>query len=209
MTETRSLYDILGIDRDAEPAAIKRAHRQKAKAHHPDTNPGEDAEAEFRAIQHAYEVLSDPTRRARYDDTGDAEEEKPDNSAAQLIASLSIVFNSAMAEIMGNGGDPTQVDLVMEMVELLLEQEHAIEGAQAQFARNRAVLTKMLGRFTTVDPEQPNHMEAMLRGQIADIDANVETNKLALEHARRPRLYLQGCRYRRQEPMGMFAPFRA
>lgn len=64
-------YDILGIDRDAAPETIKKAFRKLARATHPDANPGNpEAEARFRRIAEAYEVLSDPDRRAQYDRGG-------------------------------------------------------------------------------------------------------------------------------------------
>ena len=61
-------YEILGVRRDATPEEIKRSFRQLARETHPDANPGDPtAEARFRAIAEAYEVLSDPERRRRFD----------------------------------------------------------------------------------------------------------------------------------------------
>jgi molecular chaperone DnaJ len=62
------LYQTLGLRPDAAPEDIKRAYRTKAREHHPDA--GGDAER-FKEVTHAYEVLSDPDRRARYDRFGD------------------------------------------------------------------------------------------------------------------------------------------
>lgn len=61
-------YKVLGVGRDAGTEEIKKAFRRIARETHPDTNPGDaDAEAKFREAAEAYEVLSDPERRARYD----------------------------------------------------------------------------------------------------------------------------------------------
>jgi molecular chaperone DnaJ len=62
------LYETLGLRPDAAPEDIKRAYRARAREHHPDA--GGDAER-FKEVTHAYEVLSDPERRARYDRFGD------------------------------------------------------------------------------------------------------------------------------------------
>jgi molecular chaperone DnaJ len=66
-------YEILGIDKKASTAEIKKAYRKKAIEHHPDKNPG-DAKAEelFKKAAEAYEVLSDPDKRSRYDQFGHA-----------------------------------------------------------------------------------------------------------------------------------------
>jgi len=62
------LYELLDITRDAGEDEVKRAYRRKAREHHPDAGGDEEA---FKAITHAYQVLSDPTKRARYDRFGD------------------------------------------------------------------------------------------------------------------------------------------
>lgn len=64
----RDYYRILGVERDADPGVIKKAFRRLARQTHPDANPGDaGAEARFREVAEAYEVLSDPERRRAYD----------------------------------------------------------------------------------------------------------------------------------------------
>src|SRR5687768_16318379 len=65
------LYETLGVKRDATEEDIRRAYRKLARKHHPDVNPGDKAaEAKFKTISAAYEVLSKPEKRALYDEMG-------------------------------------------------------------------------------------------------------------------------------------------
>lgn len=67
----RDYYDILGISKSADASEIKKAYRKKALQYHPDKNPGDkEAEAKFKEAAEAYEVLSDPDKKARYDQFG-------------------------------------------------------------------------------------------------------------------------------------------
>ncbi len=67
----RDYYEVLGVDRGADEAAIKKAYRQLAKKYHPDMNPGDkEAEKKFKEASEAYAVLSDADKRRQYDQFG-------------------------------------------------------------------------------------------------------------------------------------------
>lgn len=70
MAATRDYYEVLGVSRNASGTEIKKAFRVLARTHHPDVNDSPEAEAQFKEIAAAYEVLSDDSRRATYDRFG-------------------------------------------------------------------------------------------------------------------------------------------
>lgn len=71
--QKRDYYEVLGVDKNADDAAIKKAYRVLAKKYHPDMNPGDaEAEKKFKEASEAYAVLSDPDKRRQYDQFGHA-----------------------------------------------------------------------------------------------------------------------------------------
>jgi curved DNA-binding protein len=83
-------YDVLGVPRDADQDAIRRAYRKLARKYHPDLNSDSDAEERFKELGEAYEVLSDTEKRERYDRLGAdwraAEQEAPEESFEDFFA---------------------------------------------------------------------------------------------------------------------------
>ncbi len=71
--QKRDYYEVLGVDKNADDAALKKAYRVLAKKYHPDVNPGDkEAEKKFKEASEAYAVLSDPEKRRKYDQFGHA-----------------------------------------------------------------------------------------------------------------------------------------
>ena len=107
-------YEVLGVARDATPEAIKKAYRGKARKHHPDVNPGDKtAEKKFKEIQQAYDILSDPEKRAMYDRYGTAAFEGmaaagPRTSASEWTARFGEPGNETIdfSEFFGQFGQP-------------------------------------------------------------------------------------------------------
>jgi curved DNA-binding protein len=68
--EFKDYYVVMGVDKSATPDDIKRAHRKLARKYHPDVSKEKDAEARFKELAEAYDVLKDPEKRAAYDALG-------------------------------------------------------------------------------------------------------------------------------------------
>ena len=72
MTTKRDYYESLGINRNANEEEVRKAFRKKAMEFHPDRNKEPGADAKFKEVNEAYQILSDPNRRAKYDQFGHA-----------------------------------------------------------------------------------------------------------------------------------------
>ena len=104
-------YEVLGVPRDADQDAIRRAYRKLARKYHPDLNSDSDAEDRFKQLGEAYEVLSDADKRERYDRLGanwrQREQETPDADFEEFFARQ------------GFGGDASQVEFSDDLFERL------------------------------------------------------------------------------------------
>ncbi len=67
-----NFYETLGVSKTADPKEIKSAYKSLAKKYHPDISKEEDSETKFKAVNDAYDVLSDPEKKSRYDSVGDS-----------------------------------------------------------------------------------------------------------------------------------------
>ena len=93
-----TLYQILNVAPDADAEQIRTAYRTLARQYHPDYNPDDaGAEGVFKAITRAYEVLSDPTRRARYDQALAKEQDKDANVSKQPAPPQNIGRNETVS----------------------------------------------------------------------------------------------------------------
>lgn len=107
----RDYYEVLGVGRDADDAAIKKAYRALAKKYHPDMNPGDaEAEKKFKEASEAYAVLSDPEKRRQYDQFGHSAFEGGAGGAGGFggfdfnSADFSDIFGDIFGDLFGSGG---------------------------------------------------------------------------------------------------------
>ena len=133
----RDYYDILGVQRGADEAALKSAFRKQAMEHHPDRNGGcEDASSRFKEINEAYSVLSDPQKRAAYDRFGHAGVNGMNGGpgGGQGFGDVHDIFNEVFGDAFGemfgggrrrqNNGPARGADLRYDL-EITLEQAFA------------------------------------------------------------------------------------
>lgn len=116
-------YAVLGVSRDASADELKRAYRKLARQYHPDANPGDpEASEHFKEVTHAYEVLSDPTKRANYDAYGD--DRGPAGAGFSDFGGISDLFATFFGGAAPGGGrrGATRGADVLAEVELTLEE---------------------------------------------------------------------------------------
>ncbi len=105
--QKRDYYEVLGVDKNADDAAIKKAYRVLAKKYHPDMNPGDkEAEQKFKEASEAYAVLSDPEKRRQYDQYGHAAFDGGAGGAGGFDfngADFGDIFGDILGDIFGGG----------------------------------------------------------------------------------------------------------
>lgn len=124
----RDPYDVLGVSRDADDAAIKSAYRQHAKRAHPDAGGSSET---FSEIHAAYVILGDHQKRSQFDRDGTVD----DNPGNQFSASIGIIIAAVMAEltrINAQGGDPTKQDLFALARNSIVRQVNDFEAKRKQ-----------------------------------------------------------------------------
>ncbi len=136
MSSKRDYYDVLGVPRGADADTIKRAFRRLAKQYHPDANKSPDAEARFKEINEAYEVLSDDQKRATYDRFGHAGP-NPFPSGAAGFGGIEDIFEQFFTGFSQNAaraarnapqrGADLRVDLAISFEEAAFGAEKPIE----------------------------------------------------------------------------------
>ncbi|MBO0768582.1 MAG: DnaJ domain-containing protein, partial [Solirubrobacterales bacterium] len=138
--DKRDYYEVLGVARDAGEGEIKKAFRKVARELHPDVNPAPEAEVQFKEAAEAYEVLSDPDRRATYDRYGhdglNSSGGAPNFDGFGSVADIFEAFfgggggGGGFASAFGGGGGPMQGGDISAAAELTLTE--AAHGASVE-----------------------------------------------------------------------------
>lgn len=148
-------YETLGIDQDADDKTIKRAYRRAAQKAHPDRENGD--EKTFHQVQLAYEVLSDPDRRSRYDQTGDTGEQR--SAVHEAEAKVVEIFNHII-----DSGEPG--DLMEQARDRVRYARDCNSKEEIKTQRSVEKFEKLLGRVKTKD--QDNLFQMVLQQKLDD-----------------------------------------
>lgn len=143
-TAARDPYEVLGVPRDADDAAIKKAFRRAARDVHPDTNPDDpSAEAKFKEVGEAYGILSDPDKRAtfdRYGHDGLRQSGMQGGGGFEGFSSLGDIFEAVFGGAGGRGGPRPGADVAVDA---------SITLAQAYAGATVTTRTEVVGRCET------------------------------------------------------------
>jgi molecular chaperone DnaJ len=130
----RDYYEILGVTRGCDEAALKSSFRKLAMEHHPDRNGGcEEAEGRFKEINEAYSILSDPKKRAAYDQFGHAGVNGAQGGGGQGFGDVNDIFSEVFGDVFGDmfGGRGRQRSGPARGQDLRYDLEISLEQAYA------------------------------------------------------------------------------
>lgn len=182
-----NLYEVLGVDRTATPAQIKAAYRKLSKKHHPDA--GGDR-AEWDRISHAYEVLSDEPRRAKYDATGD-DTRTPDPEAQERAQVASIVRQIISGVLQSSRDDPGRVDFRQRIIADLDVKRAQMTQDKSQLELKIKRVERFQGRFVK-DEGGDDIIGDVVRQGLRDLEAQVVNVDNALKlHEKVVQVFLQ------------------
>lgn len=191
-------YKILKVKKNATGETIKKAYRRASMRWHPDRNPGDEkAGEEFRKVQLAYQILSDPARRARYDATGDVSESRPDNGIADFLPTISNLLVGVVNAIRKAGVNPSTKDLIAKVREAIAVPMEGMKSGLLEASKEKLDWEKLLPRFEVKKEGEHNFMADLVSGRIRDLKEKMSEMEKAIEQGKGMLAFLDNFSFRK------------
>ncbi len=169
MAKAHDFYEVLGVERDADDAAIRKAYRSAAKKAHPDA--GGSAE-KFAELAQAYGCLGDHARRKRYDETGEVSGDGPDTAEAKAMNVAFGKLSEVLTVIEQRGGAFDEFDVLGDAVKKLKADLASIAQKTAAMKKTASKLRKLAEKFEAKDGKV-NRLRPMIVAQAVDAERHV------------------------------------
>lgn len=179
------LYAVLGVPRDANTAAIRKAYRSVSKRAHPD---GGGSPERFRMVRQALEVLRDAARRKAYDETGKIEDKPVDNEQSEIMGLVSALLDAVLQNADQTGEPWEMIDIVQRMLRIAAENQIKMEKQRRAMkdgvTRQRKLLKRFVLKAKAAGPVE-NRMETLMVGRIAFLEGQDRMAVIKLETMRK------------------------
>jgi len=193
-------YEVLEVPKSADKEAVKRAYRKKSHKTHPDA--GGDAE-EFKAVNSAYRLLTDDSRRERYDATGDDGEERVvQDHEAEVIGLLAAVFSAILEAMIALDGDPGEHDLVEMAKKQLADVKRTIKDQMHKMQKRKDKLLRTIDRIETSNGT--NHLRTVVEQKLNQIERDLRRAEIEVLKGEEALKLLKKFKYRKDQTMGAY-----
>lgn len=201
-------YQTLGVRRNATLGTITRAYRKLILKHHPDRNPpgDETAKASYAAVSLAYEVLSNPDRRSKYDATGETAPERVHSALADIMSVLAPAFCGVVESIVSQGGDVRKENIVTHMTRVVTDNLKNLRKMIETQKKVRDALETAVSRVTMTkeDGKEEDVIAAAARTQALAIDARLKMMDAEAVRFTKALDYLKAYKYRTDASADVF-----
>lgn len=195
-------YKTLKVKHTASVEEIRAAYRKLIVKHDPDRNIGNPNSAKkFQEVQAAWDLLSNPERRKRFDETGSTEEISADKEQAQILAMLCDVLNGVLQKFVGQGVNLGHVNLVAEMEKAMNAGRMAVKELLARLKRQKADLDNIVGRFA-IKGSGENILQDVVRTHQAGVAKSLQSAEDELARIEKAILHLKQFGYTVDEMQG-------
>lgn len=162
-----SLYDTLGINKDASKEEIKKAYKNKAKESHPDKGGSTD---KMVALNKAYSILNDESKKEKYDKTGEVDERGDEFKNKSLDLLRSLLRDAFVSKSVFNEDEYKYRNVISEMKSKIKSTIFNLEQEKAKFQKEKKRVSEILERFST---KGNNYIILLLEGDIIGLGRRI------------------------------------